>query len=133
MNKVRSGMSVQEAVEDIINRGVGELRKNAFGDDAEDAKNFPWTRDQAWTLLNLLAKNSEVPYHQVLFDYPFKGDEVALRSMEHAELITITTQDGECRAIVPSLYSKLHTSRSTFCYSSGETSVYMGFRTLSQW
>lgn len=59
INKVRSGMGVKEAVEDIVNRGVGELRKNAFGDDAEDAKNFPWTRGQAWTLLNLLSRNPE--------------------------------------------------------------------------
>ncbi|KAH7877865.1 exonuclease [Lentinula edodes] len=94
INKVRSGMGVKEAVEDIVNRGVGELRKNAFGDDAEDAKNFPWTRGQAWTLLNLLSRNPEVPYHQILVDYPFKGDDSPLRSMEHAELITIATRDG---------------------------------------
>ncbi|KAF9070419.1 RNA12 protein-domain-containing protein [Rhodocollybia butyracea] len=101
VNKVRSGMSVKEAVEDIISRGVGELRKNAFGDDADDAKSLPWTRDQAWMLLNLLSKNSEVPYHQVLLDYPFKGDELPLRSMEHAELITIATQDGRPSVIIP--------------------------------
>ncbi|KAJ3710055.1 RNA12 protein-domain-containing protein [Lentinula guzmanii] len=95
INKVRTGMDVKEAVDDIISRGVGELRKNAFGDDAEDAKNLPWTRGQAWTLLDLLSKNSEVPYHQVLLGYPFKGDEAPLRSMEHAELIMIATHDGE--------------------------------------
>lgn len=27
-------------------------------------------------------------------DFPFKGDETALRSMEHAELISVVTQDG---------------------------------------
>ncbi|KAJ3787851.1 exonuclease [Lentinula aff. detonsa] len=101
INKVRTGMDVKEAVEDIISRGVGELRKNAFGDDAEDAKNLPWTRGQAWTLLDLLSKNSEVPYHQVLLDYPFKGDEAPLRSMEHAELITIATHDGRPTVIRP--------------------------------
>ncbi|KAJ4501800.1 exonuclease [Lentinula lateritia] len=101
INKVRSGMGVKEAVEDIVNRGVGELRKNAFGDDAEDAKNFPWTRGQAWTLLNLLSRNPEVPYHQILVDYPFKGDESPLRSMEHAELITIATRDGLPTVIRP--------------------------------
>ncbi|KIK63729.1 hypothetical protein GYMLUDRAFT_40790 [Collybiopsis luxurians FD-317 M1] len=101
VNKVRSGMDIKEAVEDIINRGVGELRKNAFGDDAEDAKNFSWSRDQAWTLLNLLSKNAEVPYHQVLLEYPFKGDELPLRSMEHAELISISTQNGRPSIIRP--------------------------------
>ena len=28
-------------------------------------------------------------------EFPFKGDEAALRNMEHAELITIGTRDGE--------------------------------------
>ncbi|KAJ3992762.1 RNA12 protein-domain-containing protein [Lentinula boryana] len=78
INKVCTGMDIKEAVDDIISHGVGELRKNTFGDDAEDAKNLPWTRGQAWTLLDLLSKNSEVPYHQVLLGYPFKGDEAPL-------------------------------------------------------
>jgi hypothetical protein len=51
---------VEDAVEDIVNRGVSELRKNAFGDDPDDAKNLPWTREQIWTILKLLAKKKEV-------------------------------------------------------------------------
>lgn len=47
-------------MEDIIIRGVGELRKNAFGEDAEDAKELPWTRTQAWGLMKRLAKEGEV-------------------------------------------------------------------------
>ena len=58
--KVRNGSSIEDAVEDIITRGVGELRKNAFGDDAEDAKDLPWTRAQAWGLMKQLAKEREV-------------------------------------------------------------------------
>jgi len=58
--KVRNGSSIEDAVEDIVARGVGELRKNAFGDDAEDAKDFPWTRTQAWGLMKRLAKEGEV-------------------------------------------------------------------------
>ena len=53
-------MTVQEAVDDIITRGISELRKNAFGDDTEDAKNLPWTREQAWILMKQLAKKPEV-------------------------------------------------------------------------
>ena len=53
-------MSVQEAVDDVISRGVSELRKNAFGDDVEDAKSLPWTREQAWFLMKQLAKQPEV-------------------------------------------------------------------------
>jgi hypothetical protein len=51
---------VEGAVEDIIYREVNEVRKKAFGDDAEDAKNLPWGREQAWALFKLLSKNSEV-------------------------------------------------------------------------
>lgn len=58
--KVRNGSSIEDAVEDIITRGIGELRKNAFGEDAEDAKDLPWTRAQAWGLMKRLAKEGEV-------------------------------------------------------------------------
>ncbi|KAJ7791791.1 hypothetical protein B0H14DRAFT_2934119, partial [Mycena olivaceomarginata] len=62
------------------------VRKKAFGDDAEDAKNLPWGREQAWALFKLLSKfYLEIPYHEVLLEFPFKGDEAPLRSMEHAE------------------------------------------------
>jgi RNA12 protein len=36
-----------------------------------------------------------LPYYDVLVDFPFKGNEAALRGLEHAEFISITTQDGE--------------------------------------
>ncbi|KAG5645040.1 hypothetical protein DXG03_007219 [Asterophora parasitica] len=101
IHKVRNGQKVEEAVEDIIIRGVGELRRNAFGDDIDDAKNLPWTREQAWAVLKLLSKRGEAPYHDVLLEFPFKGDETALRSMEHAELISIGTHDGRASTIRP--------------------------------
>lgn len=47
-------------MEDIIRRGVSELRKNAFGDDMEDAKTLPWTREQAWAVLKALSGANEV-------------------------------------------------------------------------
>jgi len=101
IRKVRSGQDVEEAVEDIINKGVGELRKNAFGDDLEDSKHLPWSREQAWAILRLLSKRTEVPYHNVLLDFPFKGDENALKSMEQADLISISTHNGRPSTIRP--------------------------------
>lgn len=94
-------MNVSEAVEDIITRGVAELRKSAFGDDTEDAKGLSWTREQAWRVLKALAKTPEVGYYDILLDFPFKGDESALRNMEHAELIAIGTKDGRPSTIRP--------------------------------
>lgn len=124
MHKVRSGQAIQDAVEDIISRSVGELRQNAFGEDLEDAKSLSWTREQGWTVLKQLARKAEViiphhtilyrslgrltndintqlPYYDVLANFPFKGDELALRSMEHAELISVGTLNGELRPLRP--------------------------------
>ncbi|TDL27233.1 hypothetical protein BD410DRAFT_740017 [Rickenella mellea] len=101
VHKVRNGLTIEVAVEDIINRGVSELRKNGFGEDAEDAKSLPWTREQAWVVMKLLAKQDEISYHDILLDFPFKGDETVLRNMEHAELITIGTHDGRPSTIRP--------------------------------
>lgn len=58
-------------MEDIIARGVGEMRKSAFGDDAEDAKDLPWTRAQAWSLMERLAKEEEVSGLSDGFPPPF--------------------------------------------------------------
>ncbi|KAJ7057027.1 RNA12 protein-domain-containing protein [Mycena amicta] len=99
--KVRNGATVGEAVEDIVSRGVSELQKNAFADDAEDAKNLPWSREQAWSLFKVLSTKAEVPYYDTLLDFPFKGDESALRSLEHAEIISISTHNGRPSAIRP--------------------------------
>ncbi|KAF7338610.1 Mitochondrial escape protein 2 [Mycena venus] len=101
IHKVRNGASVEDAVEDIIYREVSEVRKKGFGDDAEDAKNLPWGREQAWSLFKMLSKKSELPYHEVLLEFPFKGDEAPLRSMEHAELIAIGTHNGRPSTIRP--------------------------------
>jgi hypothetical protein len=46
-------------VEDIINREVSELRKNMFGDDIDDARGLPWSREQAWSVLRLLSRAEE--------------------------------------------------------------------------
>lgn len=60
IHKVRSGQTIEDAVEDIVTRGVSELRKSAFGDDIEDAKNLLWSREQAWTIMKQLARQGEV-------------------------------------------------------------------------
>lgn len=87
-------MSVKEAVEDIIHRSVPELRKRAFGDDIDDAKRLAWQREQAWEIIRRLSKTEEVPYYDLLLEFPFKGDEAALRNMEHAEILSIGMKEG---------------------------------------
>ncbi|KAJ7929322.1 RNA12 protein-domain-containing protein [Mycena leptocephala] len=99
--KVRNGATVEAAVDDIIIREVSEVRKKAFGDDADDAKNLPWGREQAWSLFKRLSKQAEIPYQDQLLDFPFKGDEAPLRGMEHAELISIRMHNGRPSTIGP--------------------------------
>ncbi|PWN36183.1 uncharacterized protein FA14DRAFT_146408 [Meira miltonrushii] len=93
VQKVGLGYTVESAVKDIIARTVIEIRKNAFGDDLEDAKALPWSRGQAWLIVEKLANKGELPYYSLLHD-GLKGDENALKAMEQAELISVRHIDG---------------------------------------
>ncbi len=77
------------------------MRKRAFGDDADDARSLPWSREQAWAVLRALASRDTVPYHEILVNAPFKGEESPLRSMERAEMIFVDAQNGRPSAIRP--------------------------------
>lgn len=101
IHKIRAGQTPTDAVEDIIRQGVSELRKRAFGDDADDARSLAWSRDQAWAVLRALASKDTIPYHEILVNSPFKGEESPLRSMERAEMISVDTQNGRPSAIRP--------------------------------
>jgi RNA12 protein len=101
IHKMRAGQKPTDAVEDIIRQGVSELRKRAFGDDADDVRGLPWSREQAWAVLRVLANKDTVPYYETLMNAPFKGEEGPLRSMEQAEFITVDTQNGRPSMIRP--------------------------------
>ncbi|KAF8350904.1 RNA12 protein-domain-containing protein [Amanita rubescens] len=101
VHKIRNGQQVEDAVEEIVNRGVNELRKKAFGEDEEEAKRLPWTREQAWKIVKLLSEQSEIPYYDVLYNVPFSGEESSLREMERAEIISIRTLEGRPSTIKP--------------------------------
>ncbi len=115
-------MSVQESVNDIVSRNVVELRKQAFGDDVDDAKSLPWTRSQAWKVVQLLAKDGEVgdsshrtpsatraerthtaqtSYANLLQDFPFKGQEAQLKALEEHDMIAVSYVDGRPANIRP--------------------------------
>jgi hypothetical protein len=47
-------------VDDIVARGVGELRKSAFGEDVEDTKTMTWSREQVYYIIKQLSKTNEV-------------------------------------------------------------------------
>lgn len=66
---MQNGETISSAVEERISRGVGELRKSAFGDDSDDAKNLPWSREQVWTVLKQLAARDEVSLYSAHQDH----------------------------------------------------------------
>lgn len=98
VQKVSLGQSVENAVKDIIARTVVEIRKNTFGDDMEDAKSLPWSRGQAWLVVEQLAEKGEIPYYALLHD-SFKSDESALKALEQAEIISVRHLDSRPSSI----------------------------------
>lgn len=98
VQKVSLGQSVENAVKDIIARTVVEIRKNTFGDDMEDAKSLPWSRGQAWIVVEQLAAKGEIPYYALLHD-SFKSDESALKALEQAEIISVRHLDSRPSSI----------------------------------
>ena len=114
--KVRTGSTIKDAVDDIVLRNVVELRKAAFGDDEQDAKSLSWSRVQAWKIVSELAKHGEVSrlrfqflsdltiqlsYAKLLQNFPFKGNEQALKAMEEHELISVSYVDGRAESVRP--------------------------------
>lgn len=98
VQKVSLGQTVENAVKDIISRTVVEIRKNTFGDDLEDSKSLPWSRAQAWLVVEELAEKQELPYYATLHD-SFKGDETALKALEQAEIISVRHLDSRPSSI----------------------------------
>lgn len=95
--KVRTGSPVKEAVEDIVLRNVVELRKAAFGDDAEDAKTLPWSRAQAWKVVSELAKSGKVSSSCTSCPFYFLGDGVVSVSWTVSYLANADSTDVVCK------------------------------------
>ncbi|GAA5942624.1 Yme2p [Sporobolomyces koalae] len=100
IEKVRAGQQVEEATDDIVYRSATEIRKNFFGDDEEEAKGLKWKREQAGAIMQGLCKHGELKYAETLIK-TFGGDEMALRALENAEMISITHRDGRPSIIKP--------------------------------
>lgn len=47
-------------MEDIIGRGVIEIKKNVFGNGSGERKSTAWTRQQAWSVVKALAATDQV-------------------------------------------------------------------------
>ncbi|KAH8923516.1 hypothetical protein BT69DRAFT_1350078 [Atractiella rhizophila] len=99
IQKLKTGLSVQEAVEDIVQRNTTELQKKIFGSTlggsfGEIPKESPWTQKQAWFLVKALADNEEINFAETFANSPFEGDRAAMTALEQIEMISIQKKSG---------------------------------------
>ncbi|KAG0317887.1 mitochondrial escape protein 2 [Dissophora globulifera] len=101
VQKVKSGMKPEDAVNDILGRAVIEVRKSAFDFDASENKTLSWTPIQFWAILRQLAATESISYDELKLHPLFKGDEAPFGAMEQAELITIHQKSGRPYVVRP--------------------------------
>ncbi|KAJ1674768.1 mitochondrial escape protein 2, partial [Spiromyces aspiralis] len=88
--KMLSGQSAHDALEDVVQKAITEIRKHAFDDDSEGAQmDSAWTPEQFWYLLVKLADKEGVSYDMVRMSSLFGGEDKAIQGLESAELISI--------------------------------------------
>ncbi|KAJ3013729.1 mitochondrial escape protein 2 [Thoreauomyces humboldtii] len=108
IQKIRAGMSPQDAYDEIVVRAINEVRKAGLGEDTatggSSAGHTQWTAIQFWKVVQLLTTHDEVSYDGTRWHPFFKGDEAPLQAMERAGLVAITYDTGrpaELRASRP--------------------------------
>ncbi|KAI8909477.1 RNA12 protein-domain-containing protein [Powellomyces hirtus] len=113
IQKIRAGMSPEDAYQEIVVRAINEVRKLGLGEDAiaHPSPTTPvvstlgggnkntWTPIQFWKIVQLLTKHDEISYDGTRFHAFFKGDESPLQAMERAGLISITYDAGRPYAL----------------------------------
>ncbi|KAI1317477.1 mitochondrial escape protein 2 [Mortierella claussenii] len=101
VQKVKSGMRPDDAVNDILSRAVVEVRKGAFDFDSTDNKTLNWTPTQFWAIMKQLTVQDAVSYDALKIHPLFKGEEGPFSAMEQAELITISHKNGRPYSVRP--------------------------------
>ncbi|KAL1924976.1 uncharacterized protein VTP21DRAFT_4630 [Calcarisporiella thermophila] len=101
VQRVRGGWSLREAAADIVTKAVTEIRKHAFGEDAEDVEKIMWNEVQIWQVIKALAENGVASYEELKWSGFFKGDDRPFEAMERSELISISHYNGRPQSIRP--------------------------------
>ncbi len=108
--RLKTGQSPQKAVEEIIEQSASEIMKifllAARTDDRDDRT---WSPEQAWFLIEQLAKAEALRYNEVLLSNTFASSltpsasngEAVLNALAQAELISIKTAKGRPESIRP--------------------------------
>ncbi|KAI8820540.1 RNA12 protein-domain-containing protein [Fimicolochytrium jonesii] len=97
IQKIRAGMTIDDAYKEIVFRAVNEVRKVGLGEDAtttDTSHKIRWSPVQFWKVVQILSKAEEVSYDGLRFNAHFKGDEGPIQAMERAGLIGITYDNG---------------------------------------
>ncbi|KAJ3391750.1 mitochondrial escape protein 2 [Lobulomyces angularis] len=98
VQKIKIGMSPQDAYNEIILKSVTEIRKigmNRNESDVQDKKHVAkWNIAQFWKIVELLSKFEEISYDDLRYHAVFGGDEMPLQYMENSGLINIFHSNG---------------------------------------
>ncbi|KJE93910.1 hypothetical protein CAOG_04628 [Capsaspora owczarzaki ATCC 30864] len=95
VQKVKAGMTAREAVSDIVQRAIVEVRKYGLAEEISDANpSMVWSRVQLWYVIQLLAQSEDVSFDEIKYSPYFKGDDKALFALERAELINVVHGNG---------------------------------------
>jgi hypothetical protein len=98
--RIKTGESPEKAVREIIKQSASEILKMYLLD--VDIATRRWSPQQAWLLVNQLAKTGSLRYNELLLSDIFKENgEQTLQALEQAELISITSSNGRPHAIKP--------------------------------
>ena len=98
----KSKLTETDAVRQIIDQSATEILKIFLVDSSNPSRS--WTVEQAWHLITELgkAKDGTVRYSEIMLSDVFKkGGEDAIRDLEQAEMISISTLNGRPSIIKP--------------------------------
>jgi len=101
VQRMRAHASPEDALNDIVQRNMIEIRKYGFGEELNDSEGLSWTGIQFWQIVKQLATTSTINYEGLKWGPFFKGADTPFQGMEHAELITVVHKDGWPYAIRP--------------------------------
>lgn len=103
VSKVKSGASVRDALEDLLNRAEIEVRRRGLFEQSllganagaeEVLKKSGWTQFQFWLVMKEISKSESVSYDAIIQHGLFGNDPAALQALERHELISITHRNG---------------------------------------
>ncbi|KAI9497812.1 RNA12 protein-domain-containing protein [Zychaea mexicana] len=102
VQKLKMKMDPLDALEDIVQRTVVEIRKYGFNETADlEEHQMEWSAIQFWEIVKGLSLTKSVNFDELKFGTFFKGDEKPLWAMERAELITVLYKDGRANSVRP--------------------------------